>query len=163
MLADVVALEQIGDAMEAEASDAPPSETLNRRKHISILDLEMTRNIAQINFASFSQLNPVIQYAELQRKKRPTEALTTLYPANLASLCKRWCVLPNVMHGQQHVMAHVSIGVKHSKNELDQEAEPVGWVMPEGSLETWEARATQLSMSDCIADLGWVGAAMVRI
>ena len=63
------------------------------------------------------------------------------------------------MHGQQHVMAQVSIGEKHSKKELDQGAVPVGLVMPEGSLSVLEVRATQPSRSDCIA--AWLGAAIV--
>lgn len=63
------------------------------------------------------------------------------------------------MHGQQHVMAQVSMGLKQSKRELDHGAVPVGFVMPEGSLAVLEARATQPSRSDCISDLG--GAAIM--
>lgn len=63
------------------------------------------------------------------------------------------------MQGQQQVMAQVSIGEKHSKKELDQDAVPVGLVMPEGSLATLEARATQPSRSDCMA--AWLGTAIV--
>ena len=52
------------------------------------------------------------------------------------------------------MMAQLSMGLKHSKKEDDQDAVPVGLVMPWGSLETADARATQPSISCCISDFG---------
>ena len=52
------------------------------------------------------------------------------------------------------MMAHVSMGLKHSKRDEDHSARPVGFVMPEGSLAVAEARVTQPSRSCCISDLG---------
>ena len=64
-----------------------------------------------------------------------------------------------MIHGQQQVMAQVSMGEKQSKKDVDQAAVPVGLVMPEGSLTALLARATQWSRSDCMT--AWLGAAIV--
>lgn len=57
--------------------------------------------------------------------------------------------------------AHVSIGSKQPKKEVDHGALPVGFVIPEGSLAMVEARAIQPSRSRCISDLG--GVVMVEL
>ena len=53
------------------------------------------------------------------------------------------------------------MGLKQPKKEDDHDAVPVGAVMWEGSLATWETRLTQWSTSCCISDFSWVGAAIV--
>jgi hypothetical protein len=94
-----------------------------------------------------------------------TEALTQLYPLSPPSLRLRWCVLPKVTQGRQHVMApvaryqhmvhpafehfcifsQVSMGVKHPKNGAYHGFASVGagavtvWVLLRASLK----RATQ--------------------
>ena len=139
--ADVVALKQVGEAVDTAAGGCPPAETLWVQKAGLAVGLFISSLLILLAWCMTH-----------------TDALTTLQLARDGSLFNLWWVLPKVMQGQQQVMAQVSIGEKHSKKELDHAAVPVGLVMPDGSLAALEARATQLSRSDCISDLGGAAA-----
>ena len=96
-----------------------------------------------------------------QRKRlKPTEPLTGEYPLKSPSLFNRWCVRPKVIHGQHHVSAQVSIGLRQLKKPLDQAASPGALVMVWLSPAACCALASQPSRSACISDLtsergGW--------
>lgn len=65
------------------------------------------------------------------------------------------------MHGQQQVMAHVSMGSKQPKNAADHGTDPVGFVMPEWSFAVALMRFIQSPTSCSISDLGAAAAILV--